>query len=227
MFRVLDDQPAPLRIEDEAEEEQPATTDEDIPAVDPISADESDMKRKRRSRNSMYYASTGADALLEIRGSKLEGPSEESSDDPDDEEISAESDIEEDSADDRYETATNFPAPSSPTLAMRPDLPRPGLTKQGHTHDYQRNASEKGLMIQVTDTSQDATRRYGLSCSFTVYTDQSRLQSSHCSSRSAFTANDWPAWSWPSLAWLTNFTSASIFESLILLLYTTSHDQHF
>lgn len=185
------------------------------------------MKRKRRSRNSMYYASTGADALLEIRGSRLEGPTEESSDDPDDEEISAESDIEEDSADDRYETATNFPTPSSPTLAMQPDLPRPGLTKQAHTHEYQRNASDKGLTIQVTDTSQDATRRYGLSLSFSVFTNQSRFQSSHCSSRNAFTENAWPVWSWPSLAWVTKFTSASVFESLILSQYTTPHDQHF
>lgn len=80
VFRTLDDQPAPVRLEDE---------DVDEPNDRVVSADMSVEtiteagKNRRKSRNSQYYSLSGADLLLEPDAARLNEAAERETEDED------------------------------------------------------------------------------------------------------------------------------------------------
>ena len=167
VFRVLDDQPAPLRIDDDD-----AISEEAVPVSDPIRRMgdstvaiprqwDAEKSNRRRSRNSMYYSASGADTLLESRGEKLEGTRES-----EDEEIASDAEIDgEDSQDDGQSGGLGSPRDVSPqTTPMSTtsdptktyfDLDQKTATAPGFPQSieeekqFRRPAKEKGLTILV------------------------------------------------------------------------------
>jgi hypothetical protein len=140
---VLDDQPAPLRIDDEeAESEELLGRSSSVPDVHVQAAED-----KRRSRNSVYYSQSGADALMETRGQSLSSPKEDDeTDSSDDEESTPDSDVDNQSIPQSSPLMTPSPLGSHQTDSYFDAVSHIPIRTHERT---QQLATDKGLQIQV------------------------------------------------------------------------------
>jgi hypothetical protein len=143
VFCVVDDLPAPQRIGDE-EAEEVLGRSSSVPDVQVQGTDD-----RRRSRNSIYYSQSGADALMENRGS-LPSPAEdeEASSEDESESTGGDSDLERDSAAPQGSPLLSTPSPSN--NSQRESYFDAVAQQTGlHQNRAAQHAGERGLKIRV------------------------------------------------------------------------------
>lgn len=164
VFRVLDDQPAPLRIDDEVTDattraETTEATRARGDATTALSVDQ-DKTDRRRSRNSVYYSNSGANALLELH--QPEAQLKEADEDSEDDQNTQEEEVseEEQALEDRQITITPVQDEARGDY-FESNIRSPSQTPSDahQQHDYQRSASNKGLSINVSGASVTGEQR--------------------------------------------------------------------